>query len=424
VTSNDLNSIWTQGAQNCPVYGAATASYYRSPEFAVLQTSTDEFYDSLQPEFLDGIFANSSVGYFDAYYIWDYLKYAEIHNTTVADTLDPEEVARVKVLAADWVFAMYANTSISGNNDGDHIGVIAGRTLASRILQAFLTTINRQGETDKMTLVFGSFEPMVSFAALAGLVNQQNAAFYNLPEPGSSFVFELFALRDNDIGTYPDLDELYVRFVYQNGTNEFDVPIEYPLFGRSPSQSMMTLSDFISGMERIMIANVEDWCETCSSYSIFCPAFTDSGTFGQDCSSHQGLSPAVAGVIGAIVTLVVFAIILAAAMLLCGLRLHKVERKRRSELGGFKGAEKLRSDQDLSIPKGGAGAVIAEPGSAYVRGHERVGSWELREAAKAQEAQEHSMGASLNARMRRPSFEDDDLNVNAYNNSVKPYERV
>lgn len=425
VSANDLNSIWTQGAQNCPVYTAATSEYHRSPEYAVLRASTDEFYDSLVPEFLNGIFPNGSVGYFDAYYIWDYLNYGYIHNSTVADNLDPEEIARVKVLAADWVFAMYANTSISGNTEGDQVGTIAGRTLASKILQAFLTTINTQGETDKMTLLFGSFEPMVSFAALASLVNPQNSAFYNLPEPGSSFVFELFALRDNDIGTYPELDELYVRFIYQNGTDEYDAPIEYPLFGRSPSQSMMTLTDFVAGLQRIMIRNVEDWCETCSSYSIFCPAFTDSESrFGQDTSSRSGLSPAVAGVIGAIVALVVFALIVAAVMFLCGLRLQKMHRNRRSELGGFKGAEKLASDQDLTLPKGGAGAIITEPGSAYVRGHERVGSWELRDGTKAQEAQQEATGASLNARLRRPSFEDDELHVNPYNTSVKPLERV
>jgi Histidine phosphatase superfamily (branch 2) len=424
VTTNDLNSIWTQGSHSCPVYGAATASYYQSPIFKALQDSTDEFYDSLQPEFLDGIFSNSSVGYFDAYYIWDYLNYEYIHNSTVAENLDPIEVARVKVLAADWVFAMNANTSMSGNTEGDHIGVIAGRTLAARILQAFYMTINTQGESDKMTLLFGSFEPMIAFAALADLMSPQNSAFYNLPAPGSSFVFELFALRENDIGTYPELNELYVRFLYQNGTEADSKAIEYSLFGRSPSQSMMSLSDFILGIERIMIYNVEDWCETCSSYSIFCPAFTGSNdNFNTGSSRHRGLSPTVAGVIGALVALAVLALIIAAAMIIGGCRVQRVNKKRRSELGGFKGAEKLASDQDLTLPKAQAGAEVTEPGSAHIRGHERVGSWELRDA-KAEEAQKANMGASLNAHMRRSSFEDDDLQVNPYNAGVKPYDRV
>ena len=423
VSSNDLDSIWTQGGSNCPVYGAATADYYRSPTYHALRSSTDEFYDSLQPEFLDGIFPNASVGYFDAYYIWDYLSYEYIHNSTVAENLDPIEIARVKVLAADWVQAMYANTSISGNNEGDHIGVIAGRTLASRILQAFYSTTNTQGSEDKMTLLFGSFEPMISFAALADLVTPQHSAFYNLPEPGSSLVFELFTLRENDVGTYPNLEELYVRFLYQNGTGEDSSIVEYPLFGRGPSQTMMSLSDFIIGIERIMIYSVEDWCETCSSWSIFCPAFTNNSILNQD-SRHKGMSEAVAGVIGAVVALVVFGLILAAVMLLCGCRVQRVHKKRRSELGGFKGAEKLASDQDLTLPKGRVGAVITEPGPTHARGHERVGSWELRDQAKAEEAQRAAMGGRLNATMRRPSFEDDDLNVNAYNHPVKQHDYV
>ncbi len=425
VSSNDLNAIWTQGSHNCPSYGAATAGYYQSPGFKALQTSTDAFYDSLQPEFLDGIFSNSSVGYFDAYYIWDYLNYEYIHNSTVAENLDSTEIPRVKVLAADWVFAMFANTSLSGNNEGDHIGVIAGRTLAARVLQAFYTTINTQGDSDKMTLLFGSFEPMIAFAALADLVSPQNSAFYNLPEPGSSLVFELFALRENDIGTYPELDELYVRFLYQNGTEEDSKVVEYPLFGRSPSQTMMSLRDFIAGIERIMIYNVEDWCETCSSYSIFCPAFTNSSDVLNDTPTHhRGMSAAIAGVIGAIVALVVFGLVLAAIMLLGGCRVHRMQKKRRSELGGFKGAEKLASDQDLTIPKARAGASITEPAASHVRGHERVGSWELRDQAKAEEAQRTAMAGRLNGGMRRPSFEDDELNVTAYDHPVKQQDYV
>ena len=426
VSANDLNAIWTQGSNNCPVFGAATAQYYQSTEYLTLKDKTDTFYDSLQPEFLNGIFSNASVGFFDAYYIWDYLNYQNIHNGTVADNLDPVELATVKVLAADWMFAMYANTSLSGKKNGDQIGAIAGRTFASRLLQAFYTTINTQGASDKMTLLFGSFEPMIAFAALADLASPQHSAFFNIPEPGSSFIFELFALRDNDVGTYPELDEIYVRFLYQNGTGEDSTAVEYPLFGRSPSLTMMSLSDFITGIENIMIYNVEDWCETCSSYSIFCPAFTDSNSntiLGQD-SSRKGMNAAVAGVIGAVVALVVFGLIIAAIMLLGGCRLQKVHKNRRSELGGFKGAEKLASDQDLTIPKARAGAVVTEPASAHVRGHERVGSWELRDQAKAEEAERAAMGATLNAKMRRPSFEDDDLHVNAYQNPVKQHDYV
>lgn len=63
----------------------------------------------------------------------------------------------------------------------------------------------------------------------------------------------------------------------------------------------------------------------------------------------------------------------------------------KSHWGGFKGGQKMQSDQDLTIPKGGAIVVGASavnndeeqdsrriPGGGG--GHERVGSWELKHA--------------------------------------------
>jgi hypothetical protein len=429
-SSNDLNSIWLSGSQNCPNYLASTNDYYSSEAFETIQNTTESFYSSLQPAYLDGIFSDASVGYYDAYYIWDYLNYASIHNTSVEQSLSLEDLTRAKILADDWVFAMNADVDTSGSIPGDHIRAISGRTLATRILQAFYTTINTQGSSDKMTLVFGSFEPMVAFAALAGLVSPQNAAFYNVPEPGSSFIFELYSLQAEDVDTYPETSDIFVRFFYQNGTDADSSLVAYPLFGLSPSQTLMTLADFTAGLEDFQMFNIEDWCNTCNSFSIFCPAFTDTSaslnpTTGTS-SSHHGLSPAIAGVIGAAVTLAVAALLFAALMLLGGVRLHRVERRRKSDLGGYKG-NKLASDQDLVIPKGGAGATVVQTEDpahpAPVRGHERVGSWELKQQAKAAEAQGQALHPGV-VRPRRPSFEDDDMPISSFAPPVAPHDHV
>ncbi|KIW99981.1 uncharacterized protein Z518_10909 [Rhinocladiella mackenziei CBS 650.93] len=418
MTSNDLNSIWINGMYDCPAYTSSSNDYYETEAFQSIQNNTADFYASLQPDFLDGIFADASVGYFDAYFIYDYLEYASIHNTTVAEKLSPEDLTKAKILAADWVFALNADTSVSGSTAGDHIRAVAGRTLATRVLQAFYTNINTQGSSDKMTLLFGSFEPMVAFAALADLISPQNAAFYNVPGPGSSFIFELYAMQSESLETYPDVSEMFVRFYYQNGTGDDSSLVAYPLFGLSPSQTMISLADFIAGLEGFMMSNVEDWCTTCNSFSVFCPAFVDTDgsltpTPGVS-SSRKGLSPVVAGVIGAVVTLAVAALLFGALMLFAGLRMHRVHTKRRSELGGFKGAEKLASDQDLTIPKGGAGAVVVASGDPVpVRGHERVGSWELKDQAKAEEAQGQALSAG-DMKPRRPSYEDDDIPISPY----------
>jgi hypothetical protein len=180
-----------------------------------------------------------------------------------------------------------------------------------------------------------------------------------------------------------------------------------------------------------MMFNVEDWCTTCNSFSVFCPAFTGTdGSLSPTTSlspDHHRLSPAVAGVIGAVVTLVVAALLFAAVMVLGGVRLHRIERRGQSDLGGFKGGNKLASDQDLTLPKGGAGAtIIHAENPAYpapVRGHERVGSWELRDQAKAEEAQGRMMNPAA-IRPRRPSYEEDEMHISPFTPPVAAHNHV
>ena len=133
----------------------------------------------------------------------------------------------------------------------------------------------------------------------------------------------------------------------------------------------MRYSDFINAMEGIGIGSAAQWCTVCQSANLFCPAFEDnssgtSGSFGNNVGSGQtSLSPAIAGVIGAIVALAIIGLAVAAAAVLGGVRFYRADPKNRnSTVGGFKGAEKMASDADLSYAKGG------------VR-HERTGSWEL-----------------------------------------------
>ncbi|RMD43613.1 hypothetical protein DV735_g1561, partial [Chaetothyriales sp. CBS 134920] len=425
-SANDLDSIFLQGSESCPMYTSASSQYYSSPFYEALAAGTSEFYASIEPEFLAGVFPSASVGYFDAYYIWDYLNYAYLHNRTVADNLDEASLTRASILAADWAFAMNTNTTLSGLNAGDQIGVMAGKTLAYKILRTFYSTINTQGAVNKLALAFGSYEPMLAFAALSDLISPMNEAFYNLPAPGSSFVFELVTLSSGFNSTYPSTDELFVRFLYQNGTGNDTQLVAYPLFGYSPSNTLIPLSDFLASMETISISSVQEWCTSCASVSVFCAAFTDttSDTGSGRKSSYYSVTPVVAGVIGAAITLVFVGLVLGAIMLFGGFRLFRVS-KRRSELGGFKGAEKLASDQDLTLPKGGGGgaaAVVEGGGPAPTSGHERVGSWELSDQDKAQEAQRSITPGQ--AAPRRPSYEDDELYVDPYGAAIKPRESV
>lgn len=309
-------------------------------------------------------------------------------------------------------------------NKSDIVKSIAGRSLATQIISTFSNAILEQGLTNKLNLWFGDFTPMTSLAALAGITSNQNAVFYNIPPIGSSFVFELFAMTaDNaSTSTFPDVSDMFVRFFFQNGTDEYSSLVLYPLFGQSPSVEYVSWSEFVNGLSQFSLSGVGEWCTICGSYSIFCPAYTDdNGNSDKSPSRKSGLSPVVAGVIGAVVSLAVAAIIFGLLMVLAGFRVHRKERGKRSSMAGFKGSQKLASDQDLTIPKGAAGATVSAAEPDTVKGHERVGSWELGEQAKRKEA--GFIGAILPS-ARRPSLEDDEVHVDPYAPAVKPHDHV
>jgi hypothetical protein len=271
----------------------------------------------------------------------------------------------------------------------------------------------------------GDYQPLVSFFALMGLpVLDSN--FYGLPEYGSAAVLELFSKTDASDGlTYPSGDDLWIRFYFKNGTDPSEPYQAYPLFGLGPDQFELPWGTFLQSMERVMIGDIGVWCDQCGpqpldASRVFCSYWNTSnsleGTFTGSGSSHNKLNPAVSGVIGAVVALVVAGIVFGAIMLIGGLRFHRVH-SRKSDLGGFKGSQKLASDKDLTLPKGGAvvGATVETPGSPVPGGHERVGSWELKQNDLPNIAATHPA--------RRPSFEEDEVDI-ANRKPVKPDERV
>lgn len=415
VSSYDLNSIWIDGAANCPAFTQELMDYYNTSDFNFLYQSSLGFYRALGDGFLSDTFPSDSLGYFNAYYIYDYLQYAYLHNRTIATTLALENLTRAEILAADWTYAMFGNAT-------DRVRSIAGRSLATQILSTFYRTIRREGQRNKVNVWVGDMAPLTSFASLAGLTTPQNAIFYNVPPMGSGFVFELIALTNTQANNlvYPSTSDMYVRFYFLNGTDNNAALVAYPLFGRSPSQTMVSYAEFVNGLSKFSLAGVKDWCTTCDSYNVFCPTFTGaSGSAASSTSGRRKLAPAIAGVIGALVTLAVAGILFALLVVFAGFRVHRRPRSRKSDLGGFKGSRKLASDQDVTLPKGNA--VVSIVGMDTSKGHERVGSWEMRNPDKQREAGEITPSAGLQC---RPSFEDDEVHVDPYAPPVKPRDHI
>lgn len=351
-------------------------------------------------------------GYNNAYAVYDYLQYQNAHNTTVRDALSTLRDVRTNTsyltqlswLASQQQYAMLGNLAALNPYTGasslqtvtGSISTLPGNMLASKVLAQLENAIASAGAQFKLNVLFADFYPLMSFFALAGLPGL-NSNFYGIPDYAASAVFELFSYENSTNATYPGAESLYVRFSFRNGTSGVEDEFRsYPIFGRGPDATEMPWEEFQTQMERISFGGnevVPEWCNQCGSPSLFCAAFnsdlTASGSRpyrgwrgGSD--DDDGMAPAVAGVIGAIIALAIAGIIFGMAMVLGGVRVRRDGSKKRSELGGFKGGQKMASDQDLTIPKGKdgvtVGASVVDAPMSPSGGHERIGSWEMKNA--------------------------------------------
>jgi hypothetical protein len=345
--------------------------------------------------------------YANAYMIYDYVDYQFTHNTTIQSILNNNDSypRRLRDLASTQQWAFYGNKTSDGG-----IRTIAGQTLAWKVLSLFEESINAAGDSSKLNLLFGDYPSMTSFFSLASIMDI-NSNFYGLPEYGSSMVFELYSVGSADNTTFPGTDELWVEFYFRNGTNSTRDLQAFPIFKRGPSETAMRWSDFQQEMDNIRIASITSWCSMCRAQSLFCWDYIYGGSLGSgNTPSQSDMTPQVAGVIGAAVTLGVLAIFALLAMLVGGVRFHRVSKSKKSDLGGFKGSAKLASDADLALPKAAAAAGTTEEGKA----RERVGSWELKDKDKSKD-----MGPRLDTK-----FDDDNISINPFGDPVKPDERV
>lgn len=380
---SDPESLILAGSAKCDMHHAAVSEYRDSSQVEQITGETEAFYTDIWEKFMSGVYDKSSATYINAVGISQYLEYEALHNSTMRKLVTPDELRRARWLADQYTYATNGqdDTSLSGSTIGI-TNPIAGETLAASILQAFNVNINSRGADQKMTLLFGGDEPAVALASLTGLANDQHPNFYSRLVQGGSLVFELYSLEaEGELSLFPSKQNLYVRFLLHNGTDSSADFISYPLFGYGPSRTYMTYIEFQSELETFAVQSVREWCLRCNSASIFCEGIMGDGNSTSRKKKH--MAPAVAGVIGAVVTLVVIGMSAAIGFLLCGF--HKL-RGHKASMGGFKGNQKLASDADVSFrnPIWGESKSIAteqqgdlsadRPG---MRGNERMGSWEM-----------------------------------------------
>lgn len=257
------------------------------------------------------------------YLVFDLINVATIHNLTIQsdDILTDDTFQRLGNLANIHEFNLAYNKS-------SEIRGIAGMQLAAEAVQFLNNTIAKNGSS-KIGIQFGAYGSFQSYFGLADLT-AANGLFYGIPDYASSMVWELFTTADTSAG-FPSTDELSVRFFFHNGTTNSSSPlVQYPLFG----QGDMSLSwnDFTAGMNRFAVGTTEQWCMACGNTTGTCAQYASEVNSADGTSSSgssnggNGISKAVAGVIGAMVTLGVILLVEGAIMLLGGLTL--IRRKR------------------------------------------------------------------------------------------------
>jgi len=304
--ANSENSAWLQGATNCANAQVSSNNYFISSQYLNTLKSTQDFYNGLSP-MINQTFTTAQTSFKNAYTIFDLLNVASIHNSSNnfpnADLLTPETFFQVRTLADQHEFGL-------AYNESEPIRAVTGSIIAGEVVEALNNTITSKGKT-KFNIQFGAYAGMLSFFGLANLTSV-NADFYGVPDYASSLSWELVTNATVNSTSFPSNDDISVRFYFHNGTTSpSSEPQEFPLFGTG--RSPLPWSDFVNGMSKFSISGQQQWCTACGNSTGVCSpsalgdgdssANSASAGSGSNNNGSGGISKAVAGVIGAMVTL-------------------------------------------------------------------------------------------------------------------------
>lgn len=349
--TNSENSAWLQGATNCANAQISSNNYFSSSQYLTTLANTHDFYNGLSP-MINRTFAPNQTSFKNAYTIFDLLNVASIHNSSTnfpnADLLTPETFFQARTLADQHEFGL-------AYNESEPIRAVTGSIMAGEVVEALNNTITGGGK-NKFNIQFGAYAGMMSFFGLANLTSV-DADFYGVPDYASSLTWELVTNATVDASSFPSQDDISVRFYFHNGTTSASSePREFPLFGTG--RSPLPWSEFVSKMSAFSISGQKQWCTACGNSTGVCSPSAlgegdaNAGTSSTSPSSNEsgegGISKAVAGVIGAMVTL---GVVLGVELLIL-------------LVGGFKLVSKKRLARTSSIdsaPSGmGRGNVAAK----------------------------------------------------------------
>ena len=282
--------------------------------------------------YVERTFAENQTSFRNAYTIFDLLNVAEIHNTSVS-LPNEADTFQLRTLADQHEFGL-------AYNESEPIRAVTGSIIAAQVTQALNATIAGKGK-NILNIQFGAYAGMLSYFGLANLTTAE-PNFYGVPDYASSLVWELVTNATVSATSYPTEDDIGVRFFFHNGTtSNISEPIEYPLFGTG--RSPLPWSEFVASTGEFSIGTQAQWCTACGNSTGVCSpsALGDGGSAGLGTTSSDshsghggGISKAVAGVIGAMVTLAVILGLELLIVLIGGFRVVSKKRLARSTSNG------------------------------------------------------------------------------------------
>ncbi|KAJ9134100.1 Histidine acid phosphatase [Pleurostoma richardsiae] len=328
-SSGSEDSGWLQGSSGCGNAVVSSNDYFKSDEFVSTQSRTLDFYHSILPV-INATFTEDETNFKNAYTIWDLIHVATIHNSSIPSDylLTNSSLHQLQTLADAHEWGLAYNAS-------EPIRAISGSVLAGQILDALNTTVlaaPAKTSAQRLSMQFGAYGTFMSFFGLAGLP-AASANFYGIVDYASSMTFELVtnATVDTNSTSALSTDDISVRFLFANGSASDSNPLTaYPLFGQA--ETVLSWADFVSGMQEFTISDTASWCAACGNTTGTCASYSSSSSSGSDSGSSNttstdkggnGVSKPVAGVIGALVTLVVILGVEGLVMAIGGLRLTK-----------------------------------------------------------------------------------------------------
>ncbi|KAK3304468.1 histidine phosphatase superfamily [Chaetomium strumarium] len=321
----DPDSIWGRGHDGCTKHEKLLLLYNNNGNVDSIHQSSKVFYGRLWDKVFSEAFPRSEASFYNAYDLYDYAAHHWTHGNRTRSAMTSEDLERLHQLAWEEQTLRYATISGPGGIQDGLTDAIAGRTLASRVTALFIENMQSRGARNKLNLAFTSHEPFLGFFALTNLSGgaSERGPFAQLPRPAATLTFELFSVdqdrelandsnKSTDLSTssrssngipYPSIDKLHVRFLYHNTTaadNERGILMPYPLFGSG--RSSMSFKHFNATMWQIGVANTTTWCRVCESEAFFCAAVNPP---------PPGVPALAAALLGALLTLVAVAVVLA-----------------------------------------------------------------------------------------------------------------